>query len=342
MRVVITGGGMAGLVLARALWRRGIEATVLEGAPASVRIPGPIMLPYQAYDALADVGVLDAARAAGRDVPPHRDGLPISVAVGRQVLIDLLRADLSVRFDHRVVALLRDRGDRGRVVGVRAETPDGATEIAADLVVGADGTHSGVRRLAGIEAEVTLCDTAQLSFRSPVPLEESFHLDFLADGRQIMVLGWPGGTSGSWQIDRPAGGEAEALAPGFEAFRERFTALLPQAADALAAVDGDGLRYRETHEVRCERWWVPGVALIGEALHAMNPEAGIGSGLGMGDALALAVAVAANPDDPDAACADYERWRRPAVEPYLAMGSRAVRVHTGRPERPEERWPPQG
>ncbi|MEQ9093580.1 MAG: NAD(P)/FAD-dependent oxidoreductase [Miltoncostaeaceae bacterium] len=328
---------MAGLVLARALARRGIRATVLEGAPAAVQVPGPIMLPYQAYDALSDVGVLDAARAAGRDVPPHRDGLPISVAVGRQVLIDLLRDDLNVAYEHRVVDLLRD-GDR--VVGVRALTPDGETEIPADLVVGADGTHSRVRDLAGIPAELTLCHTAQLSFRSPAPLAESFHLDFLADGRQIMVLGWPGGTSGSWQIDRPEGGEEEALAPGFDAFRERFTTLLPQAAEALAAADADALRYRETHEVRCERWWVPGVALIGEALHAMNPEAGIGSGLGMGDALALGVAIAANPDDPDAACADYERWRRPAVEPYLAMGSQAVRVHTGRPERPEERWPP--
>ena len=33
----------------------------------------------------------------------------------------------------------------GRVVGVRAKTPDGALTIRADLVVGADGRHSTVR-----------------------------------------------------------------------------------------------------------------------------------------------------------------------------------------------------
>ena len=73
--------------------------------------------------------------------------------------------------------------------------------------------------------------------------------------------------------------------------------LLPQGADVLAPLTDDDLSYREVTEVRCEEWWRPGVALIGEALHAMNPEVGIGSGLGMGDAQALAIAVAQNPDD---------------------------------------------
>ena len=74
--------------------------------------------------------------------------------------------------------------------------------------------------------------------------------------------------------------------------------------------------------------------------HAMNPEAGVGSGLGMGDAHALAVAIQLHPTDPDAALADYERWRRPAVAPYLAVGSKGVRVVRGGELRDEERWPP--
>lgn len=100
------------------------------------------------------------------------------------------------------------------------------------------------------------------------------------------------------------------------------------------------LMYREVTEVRCDTWWRPGVALIGEALHAMNPEAGIGSGLGMADAQALAIAVGNHRDDPDRALAEYERWRRPAVAPYLAVGSQGVRVVRGGTPRDEERWPP--
>ena len=41
----------------------------------------------------------------------------------------------------------------GRVVGLRANTPDGALEIRADLVVGADGRHSTVRERAGLKGE---------------------------------------------------------------------------------------------------------------------------------------------------------------------------------------------
>ena len=87
--------------------------------------------------------------------------------------------------------------------------------------------------------------------------------------------------------------------------------------------------HREVDEVSCETWWRPGVALIGEALHAMNPEAGIGSGLGIGDAYALGVAIGRNADDPDVALAEYERRRRPAIAPYLAVGSAGVRVVRG-------------
>ena len=156
------------------------------------------------------------------------------------------------------------------------------------------------------------------------------------------MLGWPGGSAGGWQIPRPDGGAEEAMAPGFEAYRTAFARLMPGAAGPLAAIGADDWFYREASEVACDTWWVPGVALIGEALHAMNPEAGIGSGLGMGDAQAHAVAVGRNPDDADAACREWEHWRRPALAPYLALGSSAVRVVRGGPSPPEEHWPPAG
>jgi 2-polyprenyl-6-methoxyphenol hydroxylase-like FAD-dependent oxidoreductase len=331
MRVVIVGGGMAGAVLAGALRRRGVEPVVLERAPATATVPGPIMLPYQAYDALEDLGLLDEVRAAGRPIAPRADGTPVAIAVARQVLIDALRRDVPIRFETTVTDLLRD-GDR--VTGVRTE----GEEIAADLVVGADGSGSPVRTMAGIAAEVRPSPGAGLSFRSPVEVDVPFAMAYQSDGRQVGLLSWPGGSAGWWQIDRI--GREAALAPGVEAFRRAFARLLPAAAPALAGVTSiDQLVYREVVEVRCETWWAPGVALIGEAAHAIDPEAGVGAGLGFGDALALAVAIA-GASDPDAACRDYEFWRRPVVAPYEAIGAAGARMVRGGERTDEERWPP--
>jgi 2-polyprenyl-6-methoxyphenol hydroxylase-like FAD-dependent oxidoreductase len=252
------------------------------------------------------------------------------------VVLERLRQGLDVWFDHEVIGLLRS-GDR--VAGVRVRGAEGEREVPADIVVGADGTQSGVRDLAGIDAVLTLSDTAFVGFRSPVRGPEPFLIHFTGDGRQLTLLDWPGGSAGGWQIDRPAGGAEVALAPGVETFKRAYLRLMPAAADAIAPVEE--LRYREVTEVSCETWWRPGVVLIGEALHAMNPEAGIGSGLGMADAHALAIAIAQNADDADRALAEYERWRRPAVAPYLAVGSQGVRPLERREPSPEERWPPE-
>ena len=338
MRVLIVGGGMAGLVLARGIAHRGGDAAIIERASAERRIPGPIMLPFQAYDALDELGVLAPVRAKGIDIPPHRNGQPVAISVARQTVIETLREGVQILWEHELVDLLWD-GDR--VVGARLRTPQGERDEPADLVVGADGTGSRVRELAGIPAETRVADTAFVSFRSPEHAPEPFSIAFLSDGRQVTLLDWSGGSAGGWQIERPEGGADVALAPGLDAYRAAVVRLLPQAEAPLAALTSDDqLFYREITEVRCEEWWRPDVALVGEALHAMNPEVGIGSGLGMGDAQALAIALAADPDDPDAACRAWEHWRRPAVAPYLAVGGTASKVYATGRKPDEERWPP--
>ena len=339
MRVVIVGGGMAGLVLARGLMARGLAPLVLERSPAGTEIPGPIMLPFQAFDPLEDIGVLAPIRAQGVNVPPFRNDEPVAIGVGREALLTMLREGVEIAHDSEVVDLLRD-GDR--VTGCVVRSPDGATrEVPSDLLVGADGARSGVRGLAGISAEVRPSPTVALAWRSPRRPPEPFEIRFLADGRQLTMLDWAGGAAGGWQIPRPEGGAREAMAPGLDAFTHAFARLIPSAAGPLEELGPEGWFYREALEVSCDTWWIPGLALIGEALHAMDPEAGIGSGLGMGDAQALAIAAGRNPDDPDAACRDWEHWRRPALAPYLAMGSAGVRVVRGGPLPPEERWPPE-
>lgn len=334
MRVVIVGAGAAGLALARSLRRRGLEPVVLDRAPAGSWMPRPFMPPYQGFDALADAGVLDDIRAVSWEIAPRGDGVPVALAAPFARVMELLADGVPVRHGVEVTGLRRDRD---RAVGVT--TGDG--EVPADLVVACDGIRSPVRRIAGIPARLELLESAHLSFITGAVIDRSFALHYQADGRQVGLLGWPTGSAGWWDIDRSS---PEAIrAPGLEAFREAFTRLLPPAAPAVAALTSvDQLVYREITEVHTDAWWVPGVVVIGDAAHAVGPESGLGAGLGLGDAHALAIAIERNPDDPDAACRDYETWRRPAVEPYLAMGAAGSRIARGGERPPEERWPPPG
>jgi 2-polyprenyl-6-methoxyphenol hydroxylase-like FAD-dependent oxidoreductase len=336
MRVAIVGGGVVGLCLARGLRRRGLDPLVLERAPAGTYRPRPFMVPYHGFDALADAGVLDAVRSAAWEIAPRADGTPVALAAPFVRVSEILAEGVPVAHRHEVTGLLRD-GER--VAGVRVRDPAGVErDEPADLVVACDGVRSPVRAMAGIDAEITLAEGAHLSFMSPAVVDRSFDLHYQADGRQVGLLGWPDGSAGWWDIER-CGPEA-ALAPGLDAFRAAFARLLPAATPALAALTSvDQLVYREVEEVRCERWWVPGLVVIGDAAHAVGPEAGLGAALGLGDALALAVAVERNAD-PDRACEDYELWRRPAVRPYEEIGAAGARIVRGGATPPEERWPP--
>jgi 2-polyprenyl-6-methoxyphenol hydroxylase-like FAD-dependent oxidoreductase len=344
MRVLIVGGSLVGLTLARALAKRGHQPVVLERGRGEVR-GDPLFVPYQAYDALADVGVMEDVQREGVPIAAGGADSPPGYGFFRRRLTELLAEGVAVDYEQTVVGLLRADGEGGRIVGARVRGPDGAErEIAADLVVGADGAGSPVRGMAGIPGETVIVDDGWLGALGAPDPERSFAMRYLSDGRQIGLYAAPGISFIFWQIGRV--GREAALAPDLERFRTAVLGLLPQAGTALEGVrDRSQLVYWEALEVRgCDPWWVPGAVVIGDAAHALTPEAGLGSGLGMGDALALAEAVRQHPADPDAACASYERWRRPVVAPYEAIRGAAVRmVPAGAPaEKPaEERWPPE-
>jgi len=224
MRIVIVGGGMVGLTLARMLRMRGQDPVVLERMPAGRYVPRPFMLGFQGFAPLEDMGVLGHVREAGWDIAPEANGDPAAICVDVGIVLAAIGEDVSVNHGESVVELLRE-GER--VVGVVSEGPGGRTEIPADLVVACDGIMSPVRTMAGLEAEFSPLVEAALSYLSPVVIDRSFHMDYLADGGLILLMGWPQGSSGSRSIDK-VGAEA-ALAPGVEAFKRSFAELMPEA-----------------------------------------------------------------------------------------------------------------
>src|SRR5262245_22322436 len=156
MVVTVVGAGPGGLVAALAARRRGIDVRILEQAPAVRAVGSGIVLWTNALRMLATLGLDAAIRDAGAVIHEGRmeraDGTLLkridfrrlqerfgqpSVAIHRGVLSSLLDAALpagTVRLSARVVA--RDDGEL---------TCDGAP-VEGDVVVGADGIHSEVRR----------------------------------------------------------------------------------------------------------------------------------------------------------------------------------------------------
>jgi 2-polyprenyl-6-methoxyphenol hydroxylase-like FAD-dependent oxidoreductase len=337
-RIVIVGGGLTGLALARLLAVRGVTAEVIEPRGPGEYQPRPFLLGFQAFPVLDELGLLARVRSLGWDIAPGADGTPVAVCVEVGRLLGAVGEGVPVRHGSRVTGLLRS-GDR--VTGVRVAGPGGAEEdLPADLVVACDGVGSRVRAMAGLEAEVSALSDATLTFMSPAVIDRSFSMRYLSDGGQMGLLGWPEGSAGWRTIDRV--GREAAVAPGVAAFRETFAALMPEAAGALAGVTStDQLLYQEPAVLRAARWWTPGVVLIGDAAHFFGPETGVGAALGLGDAQALAIAVAAEPGDPDAACARYEAWRVPVIRPYEAADPASGRMALPNRDRPPaERWPP--
>ena len=159
-RVLISGAGVAGPALAYWLGRYGADATVVEIAPAlrtsgfAVDFRGPTHL-----DVLKKMGVLDELRA----VQTHGGAMRVVDENGRLIFempaefaggdIEVYRRDLSRvlyersagRAEYRfgdAIAALADAAD-----GVHVDFSRGASQ-RFDLVIGADGMISGVRRLA--------------------------------------------------------------------------------------------------------------------------------------------------------------------------------------------------
>lgn len=332
--VIIAGAGIGGLACATALRQRGIDVTIYERADAVRGLSGSGLTIWgNAMSALQRLGLGEAMNQIGspleRQVAMTESGSIITdVPVG-----EFQRAagavGVGVRRQELLTTLLR--GAEGATIhyerglaGVRQETDravallDDGSEVAAPIVVGADGLRSVVREeLLGDGPPEPLSHMVWRGIGDglgPFPANTSM---MVYGPGAVRMVSWPvGGDGVCWSIGRNGRADRSRRPP--ETIRDELLELIaafPEACrHAVASTPPERILRTDLFARRKLEPLVDGrVALLGDAAHAMPTVFGQGAAMALEDAVVLADAVAGNRDDPCAGLREYEQRRMPRL-----------------------------
>jgi 2-polyprenyl-6-methoxyphenol hydroxylase-like FAD-dependent oxidoreductase len=305
----IAGGGPAGMMLGFLLARAGVDVLVLEKHadffrdfrgdtvhPSTLElmcelglIDKFLKLPHQKVAALtAQVGAEHLKMVDFRHLPTHCKFIAL---MPQWDFLNFLaeRARRYKTFDLRMQAEATDLIEEGgRIVGLRAQTPDGTLTIRADLVVGCDGRHSTVREKAGFATDDYGAPMDVLWFRLSRKKSDATDTFGHIEAGKLMVMLDRGDY---WQCAYviPKGGIERVQAEGVEAFRNRVLEMSPFLVDRVAELSSwDDVKLLSVTVDRLRKWWRPGLICIGDAAHAMSPIGGVGINIAVQDAVAAA------------------------------------------------------
>jgi 2-polyprenyl-6-methoxyphenol hydroxylase-like FAD-dependent oxidoreductase len=305
----IVGGGPAGMMLGFLLARAGVDVVVLEKHadffrdfrgdtvhPSTLEVMCELglideflKLPHQKVETLT--GQVGAERLTMADFRHLRTRCKFIALMPQWDFLNFLaeQARRYKTFDLRMQAEATDLIEEGgRIVGLRAKTPDGALAIRADLVVGCDGRHSTVREKAGLKSDDYGAPMDVLWFRmSRNGSDSADTFGHIEAGRLMVMLD----RGDCWQCAYviPKGGIERVRAEGLEAFRKRVVEMSPFLADRVGELKSwDDVKLLSVTVDRLRRWWRPGLICIGDSAHAMSPIGGVGINLAVQDAVAAA------------------------------------------------------
>jgi 2-polyprenyl-6-methoxyphenol hydroxylase-like FAD-dependent oxidoreductase len=324
--VVVVGAGIGGAAAALLLARTGARVTLLETAAEPRAVGAGILLQPNGLAVLYGLDLderlprrgcrlssLRVADAAGRTileapVPRFAAGLDHALVLRRSdllaALVDLVVAEPGVecRFGTDVIDAAPDGS-------VEYRTLDAKRTIAADLVVGADGVHSTIRKRGRFAPHVGRSLRYVRGIGPPLQLDGATEY-----WTELGIFGLAPVEHGTYFYASTQDGPlADSI---FERdvglFRETWSRVLPPAGQVLTGARFEDLLINEVIRVDCARWTDGHLVLLGDAAHAMAPNLGQGAGSALVDATVLAWELA-QPGEPAAALARYDARRRPAV-----------------------------
>jgi salicylate hydroxylase len=335
-RIAIVGGGLAGLAAANALKTFGMKAEVFETAPALGEIGAAVNASPQAVKALRAIGVGDKVAAVGYSSPgiytrnmqtgeflEFNDRHKAAVKYGapyyifhRADLLDALASGLdhsAIHLGHRLTGL-EERSDRVVLAF------DNGAQVDAEYVIGADGIRSVIRQaLYGADNPTY---TGQMVWRAllngaDVPedvIEPTGHIQWVGPGCHLlayyirakkMVNIVTQEDTDKWVEEGwSTHGDPNEMRLSFPNPEPRLKTLLSLVTECSKW----GLFTRPL----TQNWGRGRIQLIGDAAHAMLPNAGQGACQAFEDSYILARWLDAC-RDPVEAFANFRRIRIPRV-----------------------------
>nr|ATN39914.1 zeaxanthin epoxidase [Gossypium arboreum] len=361
LKMLIAGGGIGGLVFALAAKKKGFDVVVFEKDLSAIRgegqYRGPIQIQSNALAALEAIDmevaeeVMEAGCVTGDRInglvdgvsgtwyvkfdtftPAAERGLPVTRVISRMTLQQILARAVGedVIFNESNVVDFEDDGDKVTVVLENRNRYDG------DLLVGADGIWSKVRKnLFGPKEAVYSGYTCYTGIADFVPADiESVGYRVFLGHKQYFVSSDVGAGKMQWYAfyKEPAGGvdshgKKERLLNIFGDWCDNVT-------DLLHATDEDAILRRDIYDRTPSLTWGRGrVTLLGDSIHAMQPNMGQGGCMAIEDSYQLALELdnawkqgveSGTPIDVVSSLRSYERARRLRVAIIHGMARMAA------------------
>lgn len=346
MRVLISGAGPAGLTAAYWLRRYGYHPTIVERAPSLVVGGYKIDVRGAALQVLQQMGVHDAVLEAHTDMQGamlvdkegnvvhrmsgddfgHRVGGDIEIVRGNlcQILRDHL-GDVELLFGDTVQDITQS-ADRVQV----QFTNHGTREF--DCVIGADGLHSNVRRIAFGEESKFLRDLGLYLCVYSVPnyLQlDRMEIQYSELGRIAAIWSSRGDATARacFGFAAPAPIDLRNRDQQQQALRTVYQGIgweVPRLLDLMSTASD--WYFDSAAQIDMPRWSEGRVVLVGDAAYCASPMSGQGTSIALIGAHVLAGELAAASGDCSRAFVEFERALRPFITANQALGLKSAKL----------------